>query len=202
MKKIEVVVFDLGNVLLPFDYSPAVKRMNDAQHGAGDNVQKYLKDNYHFFREFEAGKILPDEYLDKIFTDNELTFPKEDFCKYYSEIFIENTPLTSLLPEIRKRFQLILLSNTNEIHKKYGWEKYGFISNFEKLILSHEVKAVKPEPAIYQAVMDYTKKAPESHIFIDDIFDYTMGAKAMGWDAIHCTDNQVVIDGLHLRGII
>jgi putative hydrolase of the HAD superfamily len=55
---------------------------------------------------------------------------------------------------------------------------------FDKLILSYEVHAVKPEPEIYKAVEAYTQAPPEKHLFIDDIAEYAEAARKLGWDAI------------------
>jgi len=76
-------------------------------------------------------------------------------------------------------------SNTNYIHRKFGWGSYPFVKHFEKLILSYEIGALKPEPAIYKAVEEYTKRPPEEHIFIDDVMEYAEAARNLGWDAIH-----------------
>ena len=73
---------------------------------------------------------------------------------------------------------------------------------FEKLILSHEVGACKPEEKIYRAVEEYTKLPSAEHIFIDDIFEYAEGAKKLGWDAIQFKSYEQLINELKIREII
>ena len=51
----------------------------------------------------------------------------ETFSKIYSDIFTPNTDVISLLPILKKKFKLILLSNTDPLHKKFGWENYKFL---------------------------------------------------------------------------
>jgi len=53
--------------------------------------------------------------------------------------------VVALLPEIKKNYKLYLVSNTNSIHQKYGYQHYEFLKIFDKLFLSHEVGFVKPE---------------------------------------------------------
>ena len=52
------------------------------------------------------------------------------------------------------------------------------------MVLSHEVKAYKPETEIYKAVEDYTKVKPEEHFYIDDIEEYVNAAKERGWQGV------------------
>jgi putative hydrolase of the HAD superfamily len=97
---------------------------------------------------------------------------------------------------------LVLLSNTNNIHKKYGWEKYSFLNNFNKLILSHEVGAVKPEKEIYKSVENHTKESAEKHIFIDDVKEYVEAAKQLGWDGIQFVGYENLLQELKSRKIL
>jgi len=112
------------------------------------------------------------------------------------EIFEENKETTSLLPILNKNYKLVLLSNTNYIHQKYGWEKYPFLKYFDKLILSHEIGAVKPESKIYKAVELFTQEKPEHHVFIDDIEEYIVGAKNCGWHGFQYISNEKLISDL------
>ena len=184
MTDFTVIVFDLGNVLIPFDYNIIINKLEAVEEGLGERFYKFYKNNYNVHREYEKWEITTEKFIQIMlgWIDNKID--ADTFCKIYSEIFTVNTEVTELLPLLKKNYKLVLLSNTNYIHQKYGWQKYSFINNFDKLILSHEVHAVKPEPAIYQAVMDFTKEPAAKHLFIDDVEEYVEGAKEMGWDAV------------------
>ena len=73
---------------------------------------------------------------------------------------------------------------------------------FDKLILSHEVGAVKPENKIYKAVEHFTEEKPDSHIFIDDILEYVEKAKSLGWDGIQFKDYDDLIKHFRARNIL
>ena len=190
MKKIKAVVFDLGNVLIPFDYNIIINRLDLIEEGLGKRFYNLYQVNYHLHRAYEKFDISTEEFIDKMLDFTEHKIDGETFCRIYSEIFTVNENLTSLLPILKKNYKLVLLSNTNYIHQKFGYGHYKFFENFDKLILSHEVKAVKPEPAIYNAVMAYTGYEPEEHIFIDDVQEYVDGAKNIGWNAIRFISNS------------
>ena len=200
--KITVIVFDLGNVLLPFNYKVAINKLNKIESGLGEKFITFYNDNYQFHRSFEKGELAETDFINKMLAALNNKISVAQFCEIYSNIFKENKDITALLPNLKKNFTLVLLSNTNSIHKKYGWKDYPFLKNFDKLILSHEVKSVKPEKEIYNCVEKYTKEPAKQHLFIDDIAEYCETAKNLGWDAIHFTGNLPLIHELKTKKIL
>jgi epoxide hydrolase-like predicted phosphatase len=201
-RKYSVVVFDLGNVLIPFDYSIIINRLNKIESGLGDKFYNLYKENYHVHREFESWKISTDDFIKIMLEWLDHKINREEFCELYSNIFAVNEDVAELLPEIKKKYKLVLLSNTNYIHQKYGWENYDFIKNFDKLVLSHEAGAIKPEEKIYRTVEAFTQLPSEEHIFIDDIEEYVNGAKQIGWDGIQFTGYENLVHELKKRKIL
>lgn len=199
---IKNIVFDLGNVLIPFNNQIAVDRLNKIEAGLGDRYKKFYAANYYHHRDFESGKISNEQFLEIMLNVLEHKVDAEIYCKIFSEVFTVNEDVAALLPLLKKNYRVFLLSNTNAIHQKYGWEKYPFLIHFEKLFLSHEVGSVKPEAGMYEAVMKYTGDAPETHIFIDDISEYAQGARDCGWDAIQFTGYADLVAALKSRNII
>jgi putative hydrolase of the HAD superfamily len=201
-RKYSAIVFDLGNVLIPFDYFILINKLNKVEDDLGNRFIEFYKSNYDFHRDFERGEITESDFIKKMLeiTDNKID--KETFCSYYAEMFSMNEDVISLLPKLKKNYKLYLLSNTNSIHKKYGWDKYKFIEYFDKLILSFEVGAVKPEEKIYRAVEKVSGLPSEEHFFIDDIQEYVDSAKKIGWDAVQFVDYQKLISDLNERNIL
>lgn len=182
--EIKYVIFDLGKVLIPFDYAPFTKLLNEKEAGLGERFWEFYHENYFYHRDYERGDMSLDEFLAIMLKAVDYKIDGETFCKAFSEIFVVNEDVVSLLPRIARNYRLFLLSNTSFMHRKFGWDKYNFFAHFEKLFLSYEVRAVKPEAKIYEHVMSYTKGKPEEHLFIDDVQDYVDGAKKAGWNAV------------------
>jgi len=201
-KKYSAIVFDLGKVLIPFDYSPAINKLNQIEKGLGDRFIEFYKSNYHFHRDFERGKISETEFVDKMLEVVDHKIDAETFKKYYADIFSLNEDVVSLLPILKKDFNLFLLSNTDSIHQKYGWQKYEFLKYFEKLILSHAVGSVKPEEIIYRKVEEASGFPSEEHFYIDDIQEYVDAAINLGWDAVQFVDYQKLVSDLKERNIL
>ncbi len=200
--KYSVVVFDLGNVLIPFNYDLIIERFNNIQPDLGNKFYDYYKKNYHIHRAFERGDMTEYEFLDKMLDVVNNKIDRETFCNIYSKIFVINDDVVALLPELKQKYILVLLSNTNSIHREYGWKDYDFLKYFDKLILSYEANAVKPEENIYRAVEEFTQKPSGEHIFIDDVVDYVEGAKQAGWDAVQFTGYDKLIKDFKVRKIL
>ncbi|MEJ2615114.1 MAG: HAD-IA family hydrolase [Ignavibacteriaceae bacterium] len=196
-----VIVFDLGNVLLPFNYNIMLDKLDKIEKNLGQRFLKFYRENYNIHRAFEKGELSEDEFINIMLECLDYKLDRETFCNYYSKIFIENKDVTALLPGFKEKYMLVLLSNTNSIHKEYGWKDFNFIKYFDKLILSHEVRAYKPEEEIYKAVQNFTQKPSGEHIFIDDVQEYSDAAKKLGWDAIHFTDYENLIKHFKERGV-
>lgn len=201
-KKYSAIVFDLGNVLIPFEYAPIIDKLNKIESGLGSRFIEFYKSNYHFHRDFERGIISEDDFVNRMLEVVDHKIDTETFKMYYADIFSLNQDVISLLPELKKSNKLFLLSNTNPIHQKYGWQKYEFLIYFDKLILSHEVRSVKPEEKIYRAVEEASGFRSEEHFYIDDIQEYVDAASKLGWDAVQFITYQKLIDDLRLRRII
>ncbi len=196
------IVFDLGNVLLQFDYQAAVDKLERIEQGLGNHFLKYYNDNYQYHRAFERGDLTEGEFIEIMLSALNQKIDKKTFCEYYSDIFSENKEVVDLLPKLKKSFTLVLLSNTNIIHYEYGWKQYGFLRHFDKIVVSYEAGAVKPEEKIYRTVESFTIKNPGEHFFIDDIAEYVIAARALGWDGVQFKGYKSLLIELINRGIL
>jgi len=198
-----VIVFDLGNVLIPFDYQIVVKKFNRIKPGLGKKFYKLYQDNYNIHRDFEKGIINTEQFLTIMLEWLEGKVFGKKFCRIYSSVFSINQDVVDLLPALKKKkYKLVLLSNTNPIHKKYGYGHYDFLKFFDKLILSHEVKSLKPEEKIYRAVQEFTRQPASKHFYIDDILEYVDSAKKLGWDGVQFTNYENLVEELKKKQIL
>ena len=201
-RKYSAIVFDLGQVLLRFDYKYFVEKVNRYKAGIGERFLEHYKNNYEIHRDFEKGLISEKYFISRMLEFLDHTIDEETFCKYWSDIFSFNDDVITLLPVLKKNYKLYLISNTNSIHKKYGYQNYEFLKLFDKLILSHEVKFIKPEKEIYLEVQKVSGFPSEEHIFVDDILEYVDAAKSLGWDGIQFVGYEDLVMNLKQRNIL
>ena len=99
--KISVIVFDLGNVLLPFDYKIAVNKLNETEVGLGNKFINFYQNNYQLHRAFEKGKLSKNDFIDKMLNALNYKITADEFCEIYSCVFTENKEVIALLPKLK-----------------------------------------------------------------------------------------------------
>ena len=115
----------------------------------------------------------------------DLRITYEQFCEIWSSIFLPDTLVPeSMLAGIGARYRLLVLSNTNAIHFDMVRQNYPMLRHFHDLVLSYEVKAMKPSPAIYREAIARAQCRPEECFYTDDILAYVEGARREGIDAV------------------
>ncbi len=101
-RKYSVIVFDLGNVLIPFDYNILIKKLDAVKEGSGKHFVDTYFANYEFHRDFERGKISEEKFIERMLEILDHSIDGETFCNYFSSIFKQNKEVAALLPALKK----------------------------------------------------------------------------------------------------
>ena len=74
-------------------------------------------------------------------------------------------------------------------------EDYPFLNKFDGLLLSGEVKLIKPEIAIYELAISRFNLNPEETVFVDDKKENIEAAKKLNFITVHLTDpNKIKVE--------
>jgi putative hydrolase of the HAD superfamily len=200
MSRIQVLVSDLGKVLLPFEVDRVWQALNPHFGVTHEEARRIVQE---LFREtaFGAGGVAGQEFYRHMVERTGLRLPYEAFCVAWSDMFWEDEAVIGLIAEapVEKRY---LLSNTNDIHWEFIRERYPHVlAKFDRVLTSHELRLEKPDAAIYRWVIADSGYPPEAHLFIDDIEANVAGAQAVGMDAILHTDSTSLWQELKSRGL-
>jgi putative hydrolase of the HAD superfamily len=189
-------------VIIPFDFKRGYDRMAPLCSYAATEIPERLR-SCDLVTRFEEGKVAPEDFVQELSAILELNVTYEEFCGIWSAIFLPDTLIPEeLLVALKKRYRLLLLSNTNAIHFDMVWENYPLLRHFDHHVLSYRVGALKPSPAIYAEALRNAECAPEECFFTDDIPAYVEGAKALGMDAVQFENHQQIERELKARGVI
>jgi HAD superfamily hydrolase (TIGR01549 family) len=181
---IKAVIFDLGKVIVPFDFRRGYERIAALTGIPAADVPLRIRPT-GLVERFEAGQIAPRDFVEQLSAVLGLHCTYEEFCEIWSCIFLPGTLVPEeLLRSIAARYRLVLLSNTNAIHFEMIRAHYPLLKHFHALVLSHEAGATKPSPVIYQRAVEAAGCLPEECFFTDDIADYVEGARRFGIDAV------------------
>ena len=179
---VTTIISDLGGVLLDFDNGIYERKLAIRTGQPVHVVQAALNDE--LLPELHLGNLTPEQFHRSLCVRLEAALPLYEIASIYSEIFTPKADTVSLLRDLQPRHRLCLLSNTNAIHWEYCRAAYPFLDLFEHHILSHEVGAAKPEPAIYERALRAMEVEPEECVYIDDVWVYADVATALGMRGI------------------
>lgn len=171
---IKNLLIDFGGVLIDLDRHRCIENFKKLGF---DNIEDLLN-IYHqqgIFMQQEKGLITSAEFrsgvremMGKAVTDRQIDAAWNSFL-----VGIPTYKLDLLL-KLREKYVVYLLSNTNETHWEWSCEHVfpykGFQVKdyFEKIYLSFEMKMVKPDAEIFNAVLGDASIDPKETFFIDD----------------------------------
>jgi len=145
MNRPQVVVFDLGKVLLDFDYGVAAPRIAARGNVSPEAVKRLVNQSPLLFR-YETGLITTDEFFAEVKSATAFGGDFNQFKELFGDIFTPITPMIELHSELRKKsIPIYIFSNTNELQIGYIRRKFPFMKDFDGYILSFEHRAMKPD---------------------------------------------------------
>ena len=202
--KISAVCFDLGKVLLDFDWQVMLRRIAEKSSLPPGEISARMSDNPNFLH-YEIGSVTTREFFSylKMMTDFRGTIMelRTSFC----EIFTPLSEHIALAAMLAPHYPLAIISNTNEAHITYAEANYSFFSLFPVRIYSHQVGTMKPRPEIYQAALAALGGIdPLETLFIDDLEPNILGAVKLGWQTIHLrpeVDLRAALASYELKGM-
>ena len=199
---IKAIIFDLGGVLLrTADFSPRDRL------AARLGMNRYELEELIFGGESgdraQRGEITVQEHWEHL--QRQLNYSPQQFKALLDEFFAQDRLDDDLMDYVRrlhKTYQTALLSNAWDDLRKVIAEKWHFEDAFDNIIISAEVKLVKPDEHIFRLALDRLDVDPEQAIFVDDMQRNVDGAKAVGLHGIRfftpqqmCFDLEQLLNG-------
>jgi HAD superfamily hydrolase (TIGR01509 family) len=165
---IEALLFDLGKVFIDFDFELGMRLFAARTSLSREEFERVIWDK-GWIRRYERGEISTAEYHGHLCENGGLCMALEEFEQAWSAVFLPDLILPEqLLLDLKQRYPLILVSNTNEAHVAFISKQYPVLGHFGHRIFSHEVGSLKPDSRIYEEAIRVSGKAPESLFFTDD----------------------------------
>ena len=182
----KLFIFDLGNVILPFEHRQIAdklyERAGKKEGFTADDIFAYLFElDSGSINDYEEGLTSSYEFFLDLRDRFRLQMGFDEFAGIWNNIFRENSEVNEVIVYLKARgFPLFLLSNTNELHFAHVIERYPIVHLMDEWILSFEVGAKKPKKRIYDAIFEKMDVRKEEVFYIDDVEEYVEAARAMG----------------------
>ena len=193
---ISTLVFDFGGVLINLKREAAI----DAFRKLGLDTADQLLDNYvqsGIFMQLENGSLSAADFRDEVrkLTAPTVTDEQIDQALYAFLLDIPAEKLELLLA-LRRKFRVVMLSNTNPIHfpwcaaTKFTYNGHQLADFFDACYLSYVLKCSKPGAEIFHKLLEAEGVAPESCLFFDDGIQNIQAAQALHFQTVLVKPNE------------
>lgn len=200
MARTEVVLFDLGGVLIELGGVPVIRDWGGIE--SDDEVwARWL--TCRWVRSFERGECTPDAFARGVVEDWNLQISPDVFLAEFREWPKRLLPgALDLLAALRGRVRRACFSNTNELHWGRFRDAWELGRSLDHHFVSHEIGLVKPDSAAFAHVLDRLECPAEAVLFLDDVAINVEGARRVGIDAEHAIGVEGARKILEKRGLL
>lgn len=181
---IQAVAFDLGKVLVEFDYAIAGRKIAARATMAAAELGQFLIQVPLIIR-YETGQISSREFYQEVRDASGFLGDLEEFASLFADIFTPIEAMVRLQAEVRARgLRTYVFSNTNELAIRFIRRNFPFFRNFDDYILSYEHGAMKPEPHLYEVVEARSGCRGAQILYLDDRPENIAAGAERGWQVI------------------
>ena len=136
----------------------------------------------------DKGEFTHDDFLNHVLDSLDLSRDQKSNLLdcFYQDFYIE----TGMLADVRayhQYYRTALLSNYSDLLRKMLSDRWRMDGAFDQIVISWEVRMIKPNPNIFYYTLEKLDCNPEEAIFVDDKAVNVEGAQALGMHAIHFT---------------
>ncbi len=179
-----VVAFDLGKVLVDFDYSIAVSRIAEQSTLSPSEVERFF---FHspLLLAYESGGLTRQGFFEQARQATGFRSTMEQFGEFFADIFTEIAPMIEIHTELRRqKIPTYIFSNTNDLAVEHIRRNFPFFQNFDGYIYSYQVGVMKPDAKIYEALEELAGRHGAEIVYLDDRPENVAAGAARGWQAI------------------
>ena len=196
------IIFDFGGVLLDLDVPRSIKAISkllgleSSSNPLPETITKVLL-------ALETGKIDEKQFVTQLQQLSNGPKPSaKDIIHAWNAMLLGWDPRKfDFLLELRKSYNVYLLSNTNSIHLDWVYQdlavNHGIIDFeerfFNQAYYSHIIQMRKPDREIFDYVLKNSKLNPSETLFIDDMHENVMAAISAGIQTYHHNPKQDLI---------
>ena len=176
---VEAVVFDIGNVLVSFDFAPFYSDIAAKSEASGrasvEGVLEPVKQAY------ENGRIGRQEFVSRSIQLLGYQGTKAEFQSAWENIFTLNPPMEQVVKTLSGQVPLFLLSNTNDLHREFLFRQFAVFGLFRGGVYSDEAQVSKPDLEIFRITRDQFDLNPDRTLFVDDLRPNVEAAREAGF---------------------
>ena len=180
--KIEAVIFDYGGVLC---FHPPDEQIGELAARAGAPHARFVETYWALRFEYDRGDVTYVEYWREFGRRVGRDYSERDIDEFVQLdvafwLHVDQRMVEWARSLRRAGRKVALLSNMPRELGEHMKSQFAWLRDFDHLTLSYEVRAAKPEPAIYRDAVEGLGVAPEKALFLDDRAENVEAARAFG----------------------
>jgi len=181
---VKTVVFDLGKVLVDFDYGIAARKIAARCRISNAEFRLFVNQS-PLLLQYETGLLSTPEFYSQVCAQTGFLGDLDEFGVYFADIFVAIEPMVGLHTQLRQHgFPTYIFSNTNELAVRHIRKSFPFLDQFDGLILSYEHGAMKPDPRLYEVLERESGFRGSQILYLDDRPENVEAGAARGWQVI------------------
>ncbi len=181
---VKTVVFDLGKVLVDFDYTIAARRIAARSKVPPDKIRSFVDYSPLLFR-LERGEVTTRHFYQEVCAATGFDGNFEEFADFFADIFVPIEPMVELQAALRRRgIPTYIFSNTNDLAICHIRRAFPFYGNFDGYILSYQHGVMKPDAGLYEVVERQSGRRGSEILYLDDRPENVAAGTARGWQVI------------------
>ncbi|HEX3719809.1 MAG TPA: HAD family phosphatase [Verrucomicrobiae bacterium] len=193
MKIPKVVVFDLGKVLVDFDYGISSAKFATKSRCNAGQIRELI-DHAPLLYRFETGLLTNEQFYGEVCSTCGFSGSFVEFYEIFADIFTEIHPMTAMHAALRAHaVPTYIFSNTNGIAVAHIQKKFPFFANFDGYVYSFQQGVMKPDAKIYEVVENLTGHRGNDIVYLDDRFENFDAGRIRGWRAfLHKSPDETI----------
>jgi len=199
---VSAVVFDLGGVLIDWDPRYLYRSLFGGDEAA---MERFLATvcTPEWNRGQDAGRLWSEAIASLVAEHPEHADLIRAFWDRWPETLGDAIdPTVDVLAELRAAgIPLYALSNWSAETFPIARPRYPFLDWFDGIVISGEVGAAKPDPRIYQALVERHGLDPASLAFVDDVPANVAAAESLGMRGLTFTSAAALRQDLEALGL-
>ncbi len=198
----QTVVFDLGKVLLNFDYAVAIRKLQMRCRISATELHQLIDQSALLYR-YETNLLTTEQFFAQVKSESGFAGDLAEFSEIFGDIFTPIDPMVALHAALRsRRIPTFIFSNTNDLAVRHIRRRYPFFQEFNGYIFSYEHGAMKPEDRLYEIVERETGKNGRALLYIDDRSENIATGNRRGWQTILHEHPEKTTEAVRRAGLL
>ena len=198
---IDTFLFDIGNVLLNFDFQITARRIAPLCGVPEEDILGRMDD---LKVPLETGQLSGEDFLSTAASRLAFRGPPLELKRAFQEIFTPNQAAIELVETLcQQEYRMVILSNTNALHAEYFLWEFPVFSRFQERVFSHDAGVMKPDSRIFMFALETLGLNPANTFYIDDLAPNIDAGRSLGFPShlYQSEHHEALLDSLRLLSV-